>query len=258
MAYSPIKWVGGKSKLVNVLLPMLPNSKGYVEVFGGAGWVLFAKEPTNWEVLNDFDGELMNFWSVIKNAKGQFIDSFKYTFVSRDTFNKYKIMYKQKTESDCIKRAHMFYYLVKAGFGANMENPSFGTCVGRSRLRLEQIEDDIEQASKRLQKVTIENKSFEAIFKTYDSVDTLFYLDSPYRNTTQYPCMKFKDEHYELLADCCKNSKGKWLYTINDDPFIRELFKDFNIITHDVYYSVSRNVDGRRNFKELIITNYEY
>lgn len=254
---SPIKWVGGKSKLANLLLPMFPEHNGYVEVFGGSAYMLFTKEPSRWEVLNDFDSELMNFWFVIKNSKDQFIKSFDFTLVSRETFNEYKQIYKNKTEEDCIKRAHIFYYLVKSGFGADMTSPCFGTGKDRNRLRLEQIEDDIDQAYKRLQKVTIENKSFEGIFKTYDSPDTFFYLDSPYRNTKQYAVGKFTDEQYKLLAECCKNAKGKWLYTINDDEYIRELFKDFNIITHDVYYSVCKTNSGRKDFKELIITNYD-
>ena len=65
---SPIKWVGGKSKLVDKLIPLIPKHKCYVEVFSGAGWMLFAKEPSTVEVLNDFDSNLMNFWSVIKKC----------------------------------------------------------------------------------------------------------------------------------------------------------------------------------------------
>lgn len=254
---SPIKWVGGKSKLSKILLPMFPEHKGYVEVFGGSGYMLFAKEQSKWEILNDFDGELMNFWSVIKNAPEQFIESFEYTLVSRETFDTYKQIYKDKSEEDCIKRAHIFYYLVKAGFGADMKYPCFGTGADRNRLRLEQLEGDIKEAYKRLTKVTIENKSFENIFSIYDSKDTFFYIDSPYRNTKQYAVGKFTDEQYKLLADCCKNVKGKWLYTINDDEYIRELFKDFNILTHDVFYSVCKTQSGRQDFKELIITNYD-
>lgn len=254
---SPIKWVGGKSKLTKVLLPMFPEHKGYVEVFGGAGHLLFAKEPSKWEVLNDFDSELMNFWSVIKNAKEEFIRSFDYTLVSRETFNEYKRIFKNKTEEDCIKKAHIFYYLVKAGFGANLTSPSFGVAKDRSRLRLEQIENSINDAYKRLQKVLIENDSFENIIKRFDDKDTFFFLDPPYRNTCDYSVGKFTDDKYNLLSECCKNTKGKWLLTINEDTYIRELFKDFNIITHEVYYGLSKTESGRRNFDELIITNYD-
>jgi DNA adenine methylase len=43
---SPIKWVGGKSKLRKTIVPIIPEYDCYVEVFGGAGWVLFSKEPS--------------------------------------------------------------------------------------------------------------------------------------------------------------------------------------------------------------------
>lgn len=255
---SPIKWVGGKSKLVDKLIPLIPRHKCYVEVFGGAGWLLFAKEPSQVEILNDFDENLMNFWSVIKNAPDQFIKSFEYTLVSRKTFNEYKEKYKNNDFDDAIEKAHVFYYLVNAGFASDMKNPVFGTrCQSRNRLRIDEVDRTIPEAYKRLQKVTIENKSFEKLFEIYDSPDTFFYLDSPYRNTKQYAVGKFTDEQYKLLADCCRNAKGKWLYTINDDEYIRELFKDFNIITHDVYYSICKTQNGRQNFKELIITNYD-
>ena len=65
---SPISWVGGKSKLVKTLLPLIPQHKCYVEVFGGAGWLLFGKQLSNIEILNDYDEELINFWSVVQNA----------------------------------------------------------------------------------------------------------------------------------------------------------------------------------------------
>jgi DNA adenine methylase len=194
---------------------------------------------------------------VVQNAYDQFIKSFEWELVSRERFEEYKAKYKSGNYDDAIERAKIFYYLVKAGFGADMKNPVFGTGKDRNRLRLEQIEEDIKAAHQRLQRVTIENKSFEDVFKIYDSPDTFFYLDSPYRNTKQYATGKFTDEMFAKLADCCKNSKGKWLYTINDDEYIRELFKDFNVMDHKVFYSVCKTENGRQDFKELIITNYD-
>lgn len=258
MVKSPIKWVGGKSRLVKTLLPLFPEHRCYVEVFGGAGWVLFGKEPSRVEVLNDFDSWLMNFWKVVQNAKDQLISSMEHTLVSRELFDEYKQRYKQNDVDDVVEKAKIFYYLVNAGFSSDMKNPVFGTkSQRRNGLRPEEIEQSINNAYKRLQKVTIENKPFEDIFRIYDNEDTFFYLDSPYRNTKQYAVGKFTDEQYIKLAECCKNAKGKWLYTINNDEYIKELFKDFNIIDHEVYYSICKTDNGRKGFKELIITNYD-
>jgi DNA adenine methylase len=254
---SPIKWVGGKSKLVDKLMPLFPEHKGYVEVFGGSAIMLLSKKPSKWEILNDFDSNLMNFWSVVQNAHEQFIKSFEWELVSRERFDYYKAKYKNNDFDDAIERAKAFYYMVKAGFGADMKNPIFGAAKDKSRLRLNDIEEDIKEAHERLKTVTVENKSFEDIFKIYDDKDTFFYLDSPYRNTKQYATGKFTDEMFSKLADCCKQAKGKWLYTINDDEYIRELFKDFNIMNHEVYYGICKTYNGRKDFSELIITNYD-
>jgi Site-specific DNA methylase len=259
---SPIKWVGGKSKMVAKLVPIFPEHKGYVEVFGGAGWMLFGKERSKWEVLNDLDNNLMNLWEVIKNNKDDFISSFDFTLISRKTFNDYKEIYKNKQYIDKIHQAHILYYLLKAGVGASLPDGGgcgFGIAKDSSRLRLEDIESDINTAHERLKKVIIENRDFSDIIKSYDSTDTFFYLDPPYRNTSRssYPVGKFGDEMYQKLSESVRNLKGKFLLTINDDEYIRELFKDFNIMNHEVYYSVCKTDNGRQAFSELIITNYE-
>lgn len=251
---SCIKWVGGKSKSVSKILPLFPKHKKYVEVFGGAGWLLFSKEPSDIEVFNDFDSNLMNFWRVVQENPIRFIESFDWILVSREIFNQYKEIYKKGIYKDEIHQAHIFYYLVQSGFGADMKYPSFGTGRDRNRLRIENIEKDVLGATERLKEVELINLSFEKVIEMYDSEDTFFFIDSPYRNTKGYAVGKFVDKQYELLYELCKNAKGKWLYTINDDDFIRELFKDFNIITNEVPYSISNA--KRKRTEELIITNF--
>ncbi len=253
---SPIKWVGGKSKLAPKLINLFPRHEGYVEVFAGSGAVLFAKSRGKWEVLNDFDSNLVNFWTVVKENYKEFIDSFEYTLVSREIFNRYKKKYKAGEYKDNIERAHIFYYLVKAGFGAEMKDPCFGTGKDRNRLRIEDIEKDIKASYNRLKTVTIENDSFENIIPRYDSPKTFFFMGPPYRNTKGYSTGDFTDEQYTLLRDLCKDMKGKFMLTINDDDFIKDLFQEFNILDHSVFYSMSKKEKSRRQFGELIITNY--
>lgn len=252
---SPINWVGGKSKLVETLIPLIPNHKGYVEVFGGALYLFFSKEQSKWEVVNDFDSELMNFWKVVQNNHEEFIDSFKYTLHSRETFNEYKEIFLNKIETNPIKKAHIFYYLVITGFGADMKHPSFGTSKGLSKFNPLIVEENITLAHTRLARVTIDNDDFKNIIDRYDSVDTFFYLDPPYRKTKGYR-VKFTDEDYIALHEKCQKIQGKFLISINNDDFIRDLFSDFNIVDIDVQYSLCRTDNGRRKFGELLISNY--
>lgn len=66
MMNSPIPWLGGKRLLRKRVISLFPEHKCYVEVFGGGAWVLFGKEPSSVEVLNDIDGELINFYRIVK------------------------------------------------------------------------------------------------------------------------------------------------------------------------------------------------
>ena len=64
-----IGWIGGKRALRNEILQRMPSGIGrYIEVFGGAGWVLFGREPSSkvMEVFNDYDAELVNIYRCIK------------------------------------------------------------------------------------------------------------------------------------------------------------------------------------------------
>lgn len=69
-----IGWIGGKRALRNEILQRMPADIGrYIEVFGGAGWVLFGREPSSkvMEVFNDYDAELVNIYRCIKYHPGR-------------------------------------------------------------------------------------------------------------------------------------------------------------------------------------------
>jgi DNA adenine methylase len=59
---SPLVYVGGKSILAKQIIDLIPKQTVYVEVFAGAGWVFFKKEPSKSEVLNDLDSDLVSFY----------------------------------------------------------------------------------------------------------------------------------------------------------------------------------------------------
>ena len=69
-----IGWIGGKRALRNEILQRMPSGIGrYIEVFGGAGWVLFGREPSSkvMEVFNDYDAELVNIYRCIRKEDRQ-------------------------------------------------------------------------------------------------------------------------------------------------------------------------------------------
>ncbi len=64
---TPITYYGGKQKLCAKIINMLPPHRLYCEPFLGGGAVFFAKKPSEVEVINDTNGELINFYRVVKN-----------------------------------------------------------------------------------------------------------------------------------------------------------------------------------------------
>lgn len=253
---TPITWIGGKRRLTKKLINLFPMHNVYVEVFGGSGAVLFAKPKIKVEVFNDLDSNLINFWKVIKEKPQEFIDSFKYTLISREVFNEYRDKYLRGDYKDSIERAHIFYYLVKLSFASDMTDPHFGVSLTRGALiKFDEIPKMINSLYDRLKEVTIENDSYENILNRYDRKSTFFFMDPPYRNTECYASFNFKDEDYINLRDMCSKLKGKFLITLNDDEFIRETFKNFNILDNKVLYSAAK--DSSNYFDEVVITNYK-
>ena len=78
--------MGGKSKSVKKILPLIPKHDCYVEPFFGGGWIYFAKEPSRVEAINDVNGELINFFEVLRTKKDEFISQFEFALKSRELY----------------------------------------------------------------------------------------------------------------------------------------------------------------------------
>ena len=90
MLKPPISRMGEKSKLRNTIISMLLEHICYVELFFGAGWVYFGKEPAKVEVINDIDKELINLFRMIKYNEPEVERMLQYDFSGRDIFGEYK------------------------------------------------------------------------------------------------------------------------------------------------------------------------
>lgn len=244
-----ISWIGGKKLLRKRIIEEFPEKYDrYIEVFGGAGWVLFGLEkPASLEVFNDIDGELINLYKCIKYHPEALQKELEYLFVSREIFNNYRdITIKGLTD---IQRAARYFYLIKVSFGADKD--SFGT----SRKNLYTSTEYLSQISDRLKNTVIENRDFSQLIKTYDRETALFYCDPPYYGTEKYYDSDFKEQHI-LLKNVLSNLKGKFVLSYNDCEYIRELYKEYStIVVNRNNNLVSKNGKGRK-FGELIIKNY--
>lgn len=245
-----IPWIGGKKALRKHIISMFPEETPdrYIEVFGGAGWVLFGKDmhSKQLEVFNDINSQLINLYRCIKYHDEELRKELDLLLLSREQFNDYKDQIDTGGFTD-IQRAARYYYLIRASYGADCD--TFG-CNKKN------ISPDMFNGiRKRLERVVIENKNYDNLIKVYDREKALFYCDPPYHKTEHYYNneIPFSEADHVKLRDCLSNIKGKFILSYNDDDFVRDLYADFNI--HMI--ERTNNLSSKQSkYKELIITNY--
>ena len=250
-------WLGGKAQLARSIVDMMPPHTHYCEVFAGAAWVLFKKTPSKAETINDVNGELINLYRVMKFHFEALLDEFEFQLNSRDEF--YRMRSVDPSTLTDIQRAGRFYYILRLCYGARIHSPTFASSGTRPvRLKLaEELREHLGQIHERLQKVTIENQSYELLIPRMDCKDTLFYIDPPYYDCEHYYGKDiFSKADFLKLRDLLKQIKGKFILSLNDVPEVREIFKDFTIESKQIRWSVNASATSEKLGKEVIIRNF--
>lgn len=258
MLRSPIRWVGGKYKLREKIISMFPEHWCYVELFSGAGWVLFGKPPgiSKSEVLNDLDGELINFWRVVKHRPAEFTEAASWLLASRELFEEWRPLPNVGGE---VSRAIRFYAVIRLAYGAKRVKNHFGIRrEKRPELHWPFVGDEVAKVVERLRQIWIERLSWERCLDMYDRARTFFYVDPPYRveGSKSYRHF-FSDEDHAKLADRLLGSKGQWLLSYNDDDFIRRLYRRRGVSLEPVRVQYALQGGGSwKQAAELLIRNY--
>lgn len=250
---SPLPYIGGKSKLSKTIIEMMPEHKSYCEVFAGAAWVFFRKEPSKYEFINDLDSDLVCFYRVVQNHIEEFVKQFKWCLLSREWFEDWKRQREAGGLTD-IQRAARYYYLQRMCFGGRVRNRVFGASPTHPpRINLLRLEQEMSEIHLRLSRVTIEHLPYQEFISKYDRQQTLFYLDPPYYKAPYYE-HNLKLQDFKEMAALLSGIKANFILSINDHKDMRQVFKAFDIKPVSLKYTVAK---GRQSVgKELLITNY--
>lgn len=264
---SPINWVGGKARLAPYIIKLLPDHHTYLEPFCGAAHVLFNKPKSYIEIINDINGELINFYRVLINDPEWLCEKIYWHLYSRELFEEYKTQDVEKLDERA--RALRFLYILKCCFGSKFgktgEKVHFGVFVAnsqRSRSLLKHMPGRLLQAHERLRNVQVENMDYREFIRRYDRPCSLFFIDPPYDGAFDcYGKGLFGRDDFEILAGLLKNIRGKFLMTVNAAPAVLEAFKDFNCIENMEYHTLAYSINKQQGINKavpcLLISNYE-
>jgi len=234
-------WYGGKFSHLKWLLPLLPYTNHYVEPFAGSAAVLLNRDPSPVETYNDIDGEVANFFRVLRDQKENLIEAIALTPFSREEF---AIAINEPTNNiSPLERARRFFVRARQvrtglaqtasiGRWAYCKNTSRNGMAGAVSRWLGSI-DGLPKIAERLLRVQIENGPAIEVIKRYDSPETLFYCDPPYphesRGGVAYG-FEMTDSDHEELARVLRSVKGKVALSGYRCPLLDELYEGWNCL----------------------------
>lgn len=253
------RYLGGKSNLLNVLLPLIPSHRIYVELFGGSGELLFAKPKCHTEVYNDVDGDLVNLFRVVRDKPLEFLEKAEFLVYSRELKENWA---RDPPPADPVEWAVRTWYVYQCAFaGKRFTGWAFSRSKTNHPKSLRTRLDRITGLHKRIAEIYVDCLDFRRCIRNWDTEDTFFFMDPPYRGSTQANRICMSDEDYSDLAQICRKLQGKFLLTVNAESFFRELFDGFTFETKRCMLSakgVTRNatLKTRGHYAHYFIRNY--
>ena len=257
-------WYGGKFSHLDWLLPLLPEAHHYCEPFGGSGAVLLNRLPSPVETYNDLDGEVVNFFRVLREQRDELISMIGLTPFSREEY--YLAISGQDDEITPLERARRFFIRARQartglaqtatlGRWANCKNTSRAGMSGVVSRWLGSVES-LPEIALRLLRVQIENRPATDVIRLYDDRGTLFYCDPPYPHSSRgdskaYGYEMSDDEHVEL-AEILHQVKGKVALSGYQCELLDELYANWNL--HLAPAKQSHAIKKMR--QEALWTNY--
>lgn len=246
----PLPYVGGKRRVANRLLTLIPPHETYVEPFAGGAQLFFHKPRSRVEVLNDVDGQVVNFLRVLQRHPHELARVLRWQPASRKLFDEHLTGRAYLTD---VEQAAQFFFLQKNAFGGRRHRRHFHVAIVKpNNYQPARLPDSLVRAADRLAEVQLESSSYEAVLDRYDRPTTFFYLDPPYVDVDHY-AHNFTDDQFAALSARLAGLRGRFLLSINDVPKAHEWFAAFHKADIHFTYTALRQP---RSFRELLFANF--
>lgn len=214
-----LRYHGAKFRLAPWVQRFFPPHQIYVEPFGGAAGVLLQKDRAYAEVYNDLDGDVCNFFRVLRDPmqRAALVEACQLTPYARDEF-----VGAWAPTDDAVERARRTAVRAQMGFGSS------GATKGQTGFRIDTRRRHgtaqhnwsaypaaIAAAGLRLEGVMIEQRPAIEVMRQHDGDTTLHFVDPPYLHSTRklsggracYRHEMTEAQHVELL-DVVRELRG--------------------------------------------------
>lgn len=240
------------------ILPLIPEHRTYVEPFVGGGAVFWSKEPSKVEIINDMNGELINFYQIVKTRYRRLQREIKATLHSRDLHRRAQVIYTNPDMFTPVSRAWAVWVLANQSFSAIFNGGwGYATRDNSVEKRLDVKRNHfVKDFAERLERVQIECSDALHIIRVRDSEETFFYCDPPYFNSNCGHYKGYSEAQFKELLDTLASIKGKFLLSSYPSEILSTYIKKHNWKWVAVDKKVAVTKLSTKTKTEVLIANY--
>lgn len=243
----PFPYYGSKARLAPWIVSLLPSHRTYVEPFAGSAAALFAKSPSNVEVVNDLDGNVVTFLRVLRDRHDDLLRVLRLTPYARAEY----LVADLKAEGlDEVERARRFFVRATQGFNAagtglwagwsnGIRNGS--TCDAHS---VADLVDRLATISGRLRRVIIESRDVAEVITAYDGDDVAIFADPPYLASTRrglnlsrpkdYAYDGCTEDDHRRYAEVLRSARSSVILSGYPSPLYEELYAGWHRVERQI------------------------
>lgn len=244
----PFTYYGSKYSSLNFIIDNLPKTDKYVEPYAGSAIVLLNQEPSGHEVLNDLNGEIVNFFRALREHSDELVEKLQLTPYSREEFER-AVEMRGDSSLSCVERARLFFIRCQQGRYSRSDE---GRTKGEWSRSTTQIRgnrpltvngffnkvDGLQEVAQRLSNTQIENKDAVSVIRDYDAEDCVMYCDPPYVPTTRgdgnaYGEYEMTLEEHEQLLSTVLDCEGFVAISGYDAPIYTDMLEDWWVLRDD-------------------------
>jgi len=258
MYYSPLRYPGGKAKLVpfmEYMIDQLGHRGGtYIETFaGGVGIAieLLQRGVVSKIVINDYDKGVWSFWKAILTETKRFVDRIRTVPLTMEEWQHQREICLNNNDKYSFDLGFATFYLnrtnrsgiIKGGVIGGYEQT--GKWKMDARFNREDLIERIQSIAARKKDIKLYNKDINSFIEHYVPLytdNTLIYFDPPYFKKGQQLYMNFfkLEDHKHIEREIRNRVNCDWIITYDDAPEIEEIYAAYPKMLYDLNYSVSK------------------